>query len=557
MRIMKSAKKAVKKAAAKRKSDAAKKKAHKVAVAPFLHMGGGRIVKIRKLGPIAEADIRLKPLTVFAGPNGTGKTFACKALYSFFRAMDDNHVEAAFRRSLEIIDDHLARVRNYEPRHSDDIRKIGRAISGAEEKVRVLRDALSRLPGGNFQSQIARADQLRPSLAKMCGEIQDAFKQAYPVVKEASTGRRAMIKMPPHPEAGTEMTGEFPAVDLHGTMKSLVEFADMPLDVCQKSGRKLVADGMRANLEGRLTRNFQSNFLPRKFQKLNIRTTDLGALEIGGCGSFTQNGDGRFELPPDDGLWQPEFHRVIFLDSPVYWKLRNPLEDRRLSGSPSGPRPLDDIPQYFDDLASLLRKKFSPPEIRSVCARLEKIIGGKIVLTEWGELLFREKTGMRTMHNTAGGKVNLGMLSFLIERGVIAENSLVFIDEPESNLHPAWQGEMAETLARLVNGGVHVVIATQSDWMLSTIANIVRRGELRENGEKAALEKERVGVWLFERGKKGGGSAARELRFDSAAGYIPDDLRDLSNAMHNDAAELLDEMDEREHASALAGEGAE
>ena len=535
MRVMKSAKKAVKKAAAKRKSDAAKKKARKVAVAPFLHMGGGRIVKIRKLGPIAEADIRLKPLTVFAGPNGTGKTFACKALYSFFRAMDDNHVEAAFRRSLEIIDDHLARVRNYEPRHSDDIRKIGRAISGAEEKVRVLRDALSRLPGGNFQSQIARADQLRPSLAKMCGEIQDAFKQAYPVVKEASTGRRAMIKMPPHPEAGTEMTGEFPAVDLHGTMKSLVEFADMPIDVCQKSGRKLVADGMRANLEGRLTRNFQSNFLPRKFQKLNIRTTDLGALEIGGCGSFTQNGDGRFELPPDDGLWQPEFHRVIFLDSPVYWKLRNPLEDRRLSGSPSGPRPLDDIPQYFDDLASLLRKKFSPPEIRSVCARLEKIIGGKIVLTEWGELLFREKTGMRTMHNTAGGKVNLGMLSFLIERGVIAENSLVFIDEPESNLHPKWQVEMAETLTWLVAQGVYVVVATHSDWMLDAIANVVRQGAGSSGG---ALKAEDVGMWYFQLGKNSGGSTVGHVPFDNDGGYTPEDLSDFSVVLHNRTVDL-------------------
>ena len=529
---MKSAKKAVKKAAAKRKAAAAKKRARKAAVAPFSSTGGGRVVRMRKLGPIAEAEFRLRPLTVFVGPNGTGKTFACKALYSFFRAMEDNHVEAAFRRALEGVAESLTRARNHEPRPGEDIRKILRAISSAEEKMGKFRVELARLPGGNFRAQIEKADQTRPLLDEMCEEIHRTFKQATSVVRM-----------------------EAPA--LRGEMRMLNFSLCKILNACQMNGRELVAEGMRASLMERLVLNFQAALQPPKeFRIPGLPMTEIRGLEVAGCGSFTRDGDdGSFELPPDRELRQPEFSPVVFLDSPVYWKLRNPLEDRRFSRSFTGARQLDDVPQYFDDLASLLRKKFLSPVIRGVCARLEEVVDGKIVMAETGELLFREKGGMRSMHNTAGGKVNLGMLSFLIERGIIVKNALVFIDEPEAYLHPAWQEEMAEALACLVNGGVHVVVATQSDWMLSTIANIVRRGELGENGKAAALTREQVGVWLFEREKNGGGSAAREMMFDNISGYIPDHLRALSNALHNETADLLDEMDDRGMLNVAEGGG--
>ena len=101
----------------------------------------------------------------------------------------------------------------------------------------------------------------------------------------------------------------------------------------------------------------------------------------------------------------------------------------------------------------------------------------------------------------------------------------------------------------MVRAGIRVVITTHSDWMLPSIANIVRRGELGKDGKEAALTKEEVGVWLFERGKNGG-STTRELKFDAPPGsgdrgYIPDNLRDISDDLHNETADLLDAMDNR------------
>ncbi|EMU00282.1 hypothetical protein ABNIH7_12955 [Acinetobacter baumannii ABNIH7] len=49
----------------------------------------------------------------------------------------------------------------------------------------------------------------------------------------------------------------------------------------------------------------------------------------------------------------------------------------------------------------------------------------------------------------------------------------MFIDEPEVNLHPAWQKIMVESLYELSKNGINVVIATHSIDMIKYIENIM------------------------------------------------------------------------------------
>ena len=66
------------------------------------------------------------------------------------------------------------------------------------------------------------------------------------------------------------------------------------------------------------------------------------------------------------------------------------------------------------------------------------------------------------LQTTATGVANLGILALLIERKIIDHGTVLFIDEPEAHLHPAWQVIMAEALFRLAKAGVKVVVATHS-----------------------------------------------------------------------------------------------
>ena len=92
----------------------------------------------------------------------------------------------------------------------------------------------------------------------------------------------------------------------------------------------------------------------------------------------------------------------------------------------------------------------------------EEIIGGRIAISETGDLSFRENGRNFSLPVTATGIANLGILALLIERKVLDKGTFLFIDEPEAHLHPAWQVIMAESLFELSRRGVNIAIATHS-----------------------------------------------------------------------------------------------
>ena len=124
-------------------------------------------------------------------------------------------------------------------------------------------------------------------------------------------------------------------------------------------------------------------------------------------------------------------------------------------------------------------------------------------------------------------------------RYVVRPGRVLVVEEPESHLHPAKQVELARQLAALVNAGVRVIVTTHSEWLLEELANIVQRAGVsegnREKGE-VALRQDQVGVWLFKPGESGG-STVTEATFDES-GFYPSGFDEVAAGLHNDWAEL-------------------
>ena len=130
---------------------------------------------------------------------------------------------------------------------------------------------------------------------------------------------------------------------------------------------------------------------------------------------------------------------------------------------------MDGVPKHFDDLEDLLAQgELSGGVVfPGILRRLTGIIGGRIVRSDdTGQLFFHEHGEYGGNHvplsSTASGVIPLGILALLIEKKLVDEETFLFIDEPESNLHPAWQVEMTRALLELARGGVQVVLATHS-----------------------------------------------------------------------------------------------
>ncbi|MDE0291120.1 MAG: AAA family ATPase [Candidatus Dadabacteria bacterium] len=80
------------------------------------------------------------------------------------------------------------------------------------------------------------------------------------------------------------------------------------------------------------------------------------------------------------------------------------------------------------------------------------------------------------------------------------------IDEPELNIHPENQREIARLLARLVNAGLNIVISTHSDYIVREFNSLIMLSQ--EQGEELRkkhkydwneiLRPEQVGAYLYD-----------------------------------------------------------
>ena len=153
--------------------------------------------------------------------------------------------------------------------------------------------------------------------------------------------------------------------------------------------------------------------------------------------------------------------KVLYLESPVFWRLKNALEFVKKSH----PGQLTELPQYFHDMASAIKGEYAAGDVdfSDVVRGITAEIGGRVIVNGLNDLTFQEEGGSDyPLSQTAMGIVNFGMLGLLIEKRILDENTVLFIDEPEAHLHSAWQVAMAEVLFTLAERGVSIVMATHS-----------------------------------------------------------------------------------------------
>ena len=101
-----------------------------------------------------------------------------------------------------------------------------------------------------------------------------------------------------------------------------------------------------------------------------------------------------------------------------------------------------------------------------VVARLEKIIGGKVVKRDGRFFLQRPGQQPIEMSLVAEGFKRLGTLSYLIRNGSVKKGSVLFWDEPEMNLNASHLPVLVKTLTGLAKTGVQVILSSHSLFLL-------------------------------------------------------------------------------------------
>jgi len=89
------------------------------------------------------------------------------------------------------------------------------------------------------------------------------------------------------------------------------------------------------------------------------------------------------------------------------------------------------------------------------------------------------------------------------------KDDILFIDEPELNLHPANQRKMARLFVRLIKAGIKVFVTTHSDYIIKELNNLIILGHQFEDRESImkkykyteedVLDKSQVKVYIAEK----------------------------------------------------------
>ena len=399
-------------------------------------------LNIKNIGKLDDAKIRIGQFTVFAGPNNTGKSTVSKLLYSLFDATNVNHAEVyinkltdSFFKYFEALEGHLE--------------KLDEQLYPIRNKIGTLHDQVVNPPIGDLEG----LDKIIPGLSETAENAQEMFSTIRPELESFLEEDNDVLGSP-----------DFSMNNIDEIERSLTKLEGR---IKGAKAKKFITQGFKSKIRENLMQNFQV----ARVSGLTGKDDTPSEFSIEKIGKF-EFSSSKIELNLN-GVWLresqkfPRFSNLIYLESPVYWKLKNALEGLRIH-----PRyrhrervQLSGVPGYFYDLASAFKHEYTGDiAFPDLYERLtgKDVLGGKIAISASGDLSFQENGRSFSLPLTAMGVANLGILALLIERKILDEDSILFIDEPEAHLHPAWQVVMAETLFDLAKGGVNVVIATHS-----------------------------------------------------------------------------------------------
>ncbi len=142
-----------------------------------------------------------------------------------------------------------------------------------------------------------------------------------------------------------------------------------------------------------------------------------------------------------------------------------------------------------------------------------EILLGRVDFEDYGsylELLYSPQENTNLELNVSSSMIKeLAPLSLYL-RYLANPNDLLVIDEPETNLHPSAQMEITEFMGMLVNSGLKLLITTHSPYILDHLENLMKAYDFKNKSdikthfllerEDAFVSQNDISVYLFEDG---------------------------------------------------------
>lgn len=417
---------------------------------------------LKNVGIIENATIKLDGLTVICGNNNSGKSTAGKALYCTIESLcnlsekRNNELKTNYRRAA------LSVCRTI------DLSSVARYVDFDKIQEQFQKNLSVLLQDGYSFRYFTR--EYDPYIS---------FQELLDAVDFISPG--LLIEFTKKPQ------NELP--------KKFFAYLNNLEENCEKSRKLLYGlskyyydDSWKAFVESSVASLFSSEFNGQVFPA-NKPTKDRKSFV-----SISKNGEvgTKIELIEKKGLiasvkgTKPFFNNVIYIEDPYILDKIADEDDFTYLYRP------DSVLEYTHSskLKTLLLKKRSSSLIEQsinsetydyIVNKISDVIPGTISQRDSG--LFYEEKGKEPLRvqNLATGSKMFSIVKNLIEKGEIAFDTMLILDEPEAHLHPEWQNIFAEVIVLLVKElDTHILLTTHSPNFLMAIEAFSQKYELNQ-----------------------------------------------------------------------------
>lgn len=384
-------------------------------------------IAVTNLGPIKEATVELGGLTVFVGPNGTGKSYLAKVIYGLQRH------ETMTSSCLG---------------HTEQFYQIlfGKRLGTAQE---ALID-LQKLKPAMLQQAIPKLANLHAESFK--DKLSSYFNDDSQLFEKTSISYLDIVALPEQDLqkiiAGAVEYGKGLLKD-QGSAVKITSVEDISPEDLLWGLCWYLFWGVRGGLADYFPAA-RSNFMLTYKEIYRARADEHVGLEsisdrllLASKGQQTRKTGklARFDKPTEDfisrlydlnsSVTSPLAHIAVELQNRLYG------DDRIVIEQSEGQLP--DFRYQVNDMASKIRLHLTSSMVTETSALL-------IGFWHW-----------------------------------IEPNSIVIIDEPESHLHPEAQKALVNGLVEAINQGLRVILITHSPYILSCVNNLIKFGSLIKN----------------------------------------------------------------------------